>query len=70
MDFKVTKRVLDDRLSFEIGGDFNINQDQSGTNTGDKNFKGDVAIIYDLTGKGNKKLNFFIRRPLRSENSK
>jgi hypothetical protein len=59
MDFRVTKRLADDRLSFEIGGDFNLSQDQSGTNTGDKNFRGDVAIIYDLTDKGNKKLKLF-----------
>ena len=59
MDFRVTKRVMNERLSFEIGGDFNINQDQSGANTGDKNFRGDIAIIYDLTGNGNKKLKLF-----------
>lgn len=59
MDFRMTKRVMDDRLSFEIGGDFNLNQDQSGASTGDKNFRGDVAIIYDLTGNGNKKLKLF-----------
>ncbi|HEY5748012.1 MAG TPA: translocation/assembly module TamB domain-containing protein [Chryseolinea sp.] len=59
MDFRMTKRVMNDRLSFEVGGDFNINQDQSGASTGDKNFRGDVAIIYDLTGNGNKKLKLF-----------
>jgi len=59
MDFRVTKRMMNERLSFEIGGDFNINQDQSGANTGDKNFRGDIAIIYDLTGNGNKKLKLF-----------
>ena len=58
MDFRVTKRVMDDRLSFEIGGDFNINQDQSGSNSGD-NFRGDIAIVYDLTEQGNKKLKLF-----------
>jgi hypothetical protein len=59
MDFRMTKRVMNDRLSFEIGGDFNLNPDQSGASTGDKNFRGDVAIIYDLTGNGNKKLKLF-----------
>jgi hypothetical protein len=59
MDFRVTKRVMNERLSFEVGGDFNINQDQSGAKTGDKNFRGDIAIIYDLTGNGNKKLKLF-----------
>jgi hypothetical protein len=47
MDFRVSKSVFDDRLSFEVGGDFDISQDQSGANTGD-NYRGDVAIIYDL----------------------
>ena len=47
------------RLSFEIGGDFDINQDQSGANTGNKNYRGDIAIIYDLTGNGDKMLKLF-----------
>jgi len=59
MDFRVTKRILDDRLSFEIGGDFNLNQDQSGAKTSDKNFRGDIAIIYDLTEQGNRKVKLF-----------
>ena len=58
MDFRVSKSVMNDRLSFEIGGDFDINQDQSGGNTG-KNYRGDVAIIYDLTGNGDKQLKLF-----------
>jgi hypothetical protein len=28
--FRVSKSVFDDRLSFEVGGDFDISQDQSG----------------------------------------
>ncbi|MBL7857546.1 MAG: translocation/assembly module TamB domain-containing protein [Cyclobacteriaceae bacterium] len=59
MDFRVSKRIMDDRLSFEIGGDFDINQDQSGANTGTKNYRGDIAIIYDLTGNGDKQLKLF-----------
>ncbi len=58
MDFRVSKSVLDDRLSFEVGGDFDISADQSGSNTGN-NYRGDVAIIYDLTGDGDKKLKLF-----------
>jgi translocation and assembly module TamB len=58
MDFRVSKSIMDDRLSFEVGGDFNLNQDQSGSNTG-KNYRGDFAIIYDLTGKGDKQLKLF-----------
>jgi translocation and assembly module TamB len=58
MDFRVSKKMMNDRLSFEIGGDFDINQDQSGGNTG-KNYRGDVAIIYDLTGNGDKQLKLF-----------
>ena len=59
MDFRVSKSILNDRLSFEIGGDFDINQDQSGANTGNKNYRGDIAIIYDLTGGGDKQLKLF-----------
>jgi hypothetical protein len=58
MDFRVSKSILNDRLSFEVGGDFDINQDQSGTNTG-KNYRGDFAIIYDLTGNSDKQLKLF-----------
>ena len=59
MDFRVSKSILDDRLSFEIGGDFDINADQSGANTGSNNYRGDMAIIYDLTGNGDKQLKLF-----------
>jgi translocation and assembly module TamB len=59
MDFRVSKSMMNERLSFEIGGDFNISQDQSGANTGAKNYRGDIAIIYDLTGKKDKQLKLF-----------
>jgi hypothetical protein len=58
MDFRVSKSIMNDRLSFEIGGDFDINADQSGSNSG-KNYRGDIAIIYDLTGGGDKQLKLF-----------
>ena len=58
MDFRVSKSILDERLSFEVGGDFDINSDQSGANKGN-NYRGDVAIIYDLTGNGDKQLKLF-----------
>lgn len=58
MDFRVSKSILNDRLSFEVGGDFDITSDQSGANTGD-NYRGDVAIVYDLTGNGDKQLKLF-----------
>ncbi len=58
MDFRVSKSLMNDRLSFEVGGDFNLNQDQSGSNTG-KNYRGDVAIIYDLTGNADKQIKLF-----------
>jgi hypothetical protein len=58
LDFKVSKSILNERLSFEIGGDFDINSDQSGGNTGD-NYRGDVAIIYDLTGNSDKVIKLF-----------
>lgn len=59
MDFRVSKSIMNDRLSFEIGGDFDINKDQSGASTGTKNYRGDIAIIYDLTGNGDRQLKLF-----------
>ncbi len=58
VDFSVSKSILNDRLTFEVGGDFDINSDQSGGNKGDA-YRGDVAIIYDLTGDGDIKLKLF-----------
>ena len=58
MDFHVTKSLLNDRLVVEVGGDFHIGSDQSGGNQG-KSYRGDMAIIYDLTGNGDRKLKFF-----------
>ncbi len=58
MDFRVSKRLLEDRLTIEVGGEVDLYSDQSGMNTGD-GFRGDVAVIYDLTESGNKKLKAF-----------
>jgi hypothetical protein len=58
MDFRVSKSLMNDRLVFEVGGDFDIGADQSGANQG-KSYRTDVAIIYDLTGNGDKKLKLF-----------
>ena len=59
MDFRVTKRMMDDRLSIEVGGGMDINSDQSGSNPGTDNFRGDITVIYDLTESGTKKLKVF-----------
>ncbi len=59
LDFRVTKRMMDDRLSIEVGGGMDINSDQSGANTGGDNFRGDITVIYDLTESGTKQLKVF-----------
>ena len=59
MDFRVTKRLMDDRLSIEVGGGLDINSDQSGANTGGDSFRGDITVIYDLTESGSKQLKVF-----------
>jgi hypothetical protein len=59
MDFRVTKRVMNDRLSFEVGAEVDINPDQSGANAGQDAFRGDVAVIYDLSESGDRKLKAF-----------
>lgn len=59
MVVRVSKRMVDDRLSFEIGGGMDISTGQSGPNARSDNLKGDVAITYDLTESGNKQLKAF-----------
>ena len=59
MDFRVTKRMMNDRLSVEVGGGMDINSDQSGAYRGGDNFRGDITVIYDLTESGNKQLKLF-----------
>jgi hypothetical protein len=59
MDFRVTKRMMDERLSIEVGGGMDINADQSTTYAGTDNFRGDITVIYDLTESGTKKLKLF-----------
>jgi len=50
---------MNDRLSFELGAEVDINTDQSGANTGQDSFRGDIAVIYDLTESGDKKIKVF-----------
>lgn len=59
MDFRVSKRLIDDRLSIEVGGGMDINTDQSGAYAGNDNFRGDITVIYDLTESGNKQIKLF-----------
>ncbi len=59
MDFRVSKRLMDDRLSIQVGGGVDINSDQSGVNIGGDSFRGDITVIYDLTESGSKQLKVF-----------
>jgi hypothetical protein len=59
MDFRVSKRMMNDRLSVEVGGNMDINSDQSGANVGGDSFRGDIMVIYDLTEAGTKQLKLF-----------
>ncbi|GJM30539.1 MAG: hypothetical protein DHS20C17_31740 [Cyclobacteriaceae bacterium] len=59
MDFKVSKRLMDDRLSIEVGGGMDINANGSESYAGSDSFRGDVVVIYDLTESGNKQLKIF-----------
>jgi hypothetical protein len=36
-----------------------INSDKAGSYAGSDNFRGDIAVIYDLTESGNKQLKVF-----------
>ena len=59
MDFTLSKTMMNDRLSIEVGAGVDINSDQSGAPTGSDNFRGDITVIYDLTESGNKQLKLF-----------
>ena len=59
MDVTLSKRMMDDRLSIEVGAGIDINSDQSGAPTGSDNFRGDITVIYDLTESGDKQLKLF-----------
>jgi len=59
MDFKVTKRMMNDRLSIEVGGGVDVNFYQSGGNTGSNEFRHEITVLYDLTESGSKQLKMF-----------
>ena len=55
VNLRVSKSLANDRLTIEAGGSFDVNSNLPGGNS----FRGDVAIIYDLTESGNKQLKAF-----------
>jgi len=55
VNVRLRKSLANDRLTIEAGGSFDVNSNLPGSN----NFRGDVAIIYDLTENGNKQLKAF-----------
>ena len=59
MDFRVSKRLMDDRLSIEVGGGMDIDSGESGAYPGGDGFRSDIVVVYDLTESGNKQLKVF-----------
>jgi len=59
MDFRISKSLMDDRLSIEVGGGMDINSGESGAYAGSDNFRGDIVVVYNLTESGNKQLKVF-----------
>ncbi len=56
MDFSVTKKLANDLISIEAGGYMDLDND---VQTSGNNFKGDIAIVYNLSKKGNIKLKTY-----------
>ncbi|MBC7451805.1 MAG: translocation/assembly module TamB, partial [Cytophagales bacterium] len=55
----VTKSLLDERLSVQVGGNVNVEGQGANANSNAKNFTGDVAVEYKLTENGRWRLKGF-----------
>ncbi|MCB0763264.1 MAG: translocation/assembly module TamB domain-containing protein [Flavobacteriales bacterium] len=59
LDYKVSKRVLDDRLSFEVGGSVGVDEQNSQVSNVSNTRAAQYAILYDLTEDGRFRLRGF-----------
>lgn len=59
VDYNVRKRVLDDRLTFEVGGSIGMDEDEADVNNMSSTRRAQYAIMYDLTEDGRYRLRGF-----------
>ena len=59
VDYQVSKRVLDDRLTFEVGGSVGVDEQQTDLANVNNTRKAQYAIMYDLTKDGRIRLRGF-----------
>ncbi len=59
LDYKVSKRMLDDRLSFEVGGSVGVDESQDRVSNVSNTRAAQYAILYDLTRDGRFRIRGF-----------
>lgn len=59
LDYKVSKRLLDDRLSFEVGGSVGVDENQDRVSNVSNTRAAQYAILYDLTQDGRYRIRGF-----------
>lgn len=59
LDYRVSKRVLDDRLSFEVGGSVGVDEQNSQVSNVSNTRAAQYAILYDLTRDGRFRIRGF-----------
>ncbi|MDQ3100938.1 MAG: translocation/assembly module TamB, partial [Bacteroidota bacterium] len=59
VDYKVSKSVFDERLTFEVGGSVGVDEDQTDVSNVNSTRKAQYAIMYDLTEDGRIRLRGF-----------
>lgn len=59
LDYKVSKRMLDDRLSFELGGSVGVDESQDRVSNVSNTRAAQYAILYDLTRDGRFRIRGF-----------
>lgn len=59
LDYKVSKRILDDRLSFEVGGSVGVNESNDQVSNVSNTRAAQYAILYDLTRDGRFRIRGF-----------
>ena len=59
LDYKVSKRMLDDRLSFEVGGSVGVDESQDRVSNVSNTRAAQYAILYDITRDGRFRIRGF-----------
>ncbi len=59
LDYRVSKRVLNDRLSFEVGGSVGVDEQNSQVSNVSNTRAAQYAILYDLTADGRFRIRGF-----------